>query len=252
MSSRGRRCGSSWTLLLAAAVVLSGCGDGGDGGATEPATSVEASPTTESEPGLSQAQTSEAVLTLAQLGPDWRRDSKIDPGYFDIACGELIESALQGAAATSSASVGYSENSGLPRLVSTVTTYETADGLDAVLDTAASELGACPPMASADHGGYVYNLKFRKIPALRGIDADQEVSYSAIGTVSTPEGEELPVRHHISHVRVGTSIASVQIHSDFVEPAKFHRGAVKVAVERLIAIVDGVAPPKGRVPSPGL
>lgn len=176
----------------------------------------------------------------------------MDAETFDIACGELIESALQGARNTASASVGYSLDIGLPRFVSTVTTYETADGLPSVFETMAAELDACPPVASADYGGYVYKLKFRKAPAVPGIQADQQFAYTATGTLASPEGEEFLLRHHVTHARVGSSIASILIHSGYIQPARFHRAAVKVAVDRLVAIVEGKTPPEAKVHTPAL
>jgi len=240
----GRRRTSALAVLVAAAGLLVACGDGSEGGSGDsgdPATVV-----------LDDDQVKKALLTLDNLPEGWvESDEDGDDDEDAPGCLANLDD-LEGTDSESDASIDFETDDeiGLPALTNGVASFKSERDVTEAMDTFRGAFEDCNHIDYTDpEDGTTIVLDFESDDETSSPEVDDQFNLTATGTITA--GLELPFGLWVSVARVDNHTTTVMITDLDLGTADLLDPYTAIAVDRLVAVVDGQEPEATQGPAPG-
>lgn len=235
---------------VAAGALLAACGGGADGGSDDGSDGgAGASPAVV----LDESQVEAALLTIDDLPDGWA----INPDASDVLDGDDGDGDGKGGApgclgevedgetfeplAESSVEFEVDDGFGVPALSSSVATFASEDEVSDQMDKLREVLSDCDPIDYTDpDDGTQISLTFETDDEPSSPDVDEQLNLTATGTISS--GLEFPFSLWMSVARIGNNTTSVMITDLGDEAGEALDPYTAIAVDRLLAVLDGQTP----------
>ena len=225
-----RRTGRACVVLCMVAAAASACGIGG-----------RAARMTE-QPGfgmpiLDEEQARQALLSPANLGPNWSEDTAGNR-QFQGGCMAGIDDPLD-ALKPQEYRVDFRHADDWPFVSSAVWPGQAEGAVEAAFAEVTAALRGCTEV-DIDYDGSRYELEVWTAEPLAGLDADDQVGYEAYGKV-TWQGKAYEAYFRGTFARHGA--AAMAVFTDDQVDSHLHDRLARLGSERLAAVLDGEAPP---------
>jgi hypothetical protein len=228
--------------LLAAVVLAAGCGGGDNPSST--AGDAEG-PSEVAQSVLTQEQAEQALLTLENLGDEFRVDAEEgDSGTSDMGClSALGDVENLDAAVEAEASYEYADEMGTPAIYNSVASFEQTSEVTAAFDEVKVALESCTQVDVTDDDGLRMQLDVDVDDQKTTTDVDDQVNILASGSASA-DGLELPFSFGVSLARVDNNTTMVGVVGVGEFGLELLDGYTEIAVDRVVAVAGGQDPPE--------
>ncbi len=232
-----------WALSLTALALtsLAACGGGGSDGSSEET----GSESTELEV-LTAEQAEQALLSETAMGPDFATAASEDSEDGAPGCLAALDD-LDDIGSETEAEAQYASTSevGLPSVEHSVFSYTEIDPISARIEEVSTALEGCTTVNDTDEKGTAYLLDVTVSTETTSEGADEQITVAAAGTITTAEGQEIPLGVYMSSVRVENHV-SVVVYTDIPDDEAATTAAFESYVDagaaRLAAVAAGEEP----------
>ena len=233
-----------WTLSLAALALtsLAACGGGDSDGSSEET----GSESSELE-ALTTEQAEQALLSETSMGADFTAaEPSEDSDEAAPGCLAALDD-MDDIGAETEAEVEYASTSevGLPSVEHSVFSYTEIDPISARIEEVSAALEGCTTVNDTDEDGTAYLLDVSVSTETTSEGADEQITVAAAGTITTAEGQEIPLGVYMSSVRVENHV-SVVVYTDIPDDEAATTAAfesyVDAGASRLAAVAAGEEP----------
>jgi hypothetical protein len=237
--------------LAAIALLAAGCGDdsGSGGGGNDVET-------------LSQEQVEQALLTIDNLGPGFvvaeEDDDEEDEDDSGLGClfSDIEESPLDKLAEDDNveAEVEYEFQAEIPSpgVQHSISSSPEVDPDDEdVLQPIVDAIDGCTEVDETDDEGNVLDLAVSYDTEISDEKADEQVNLFAEGTMTTPDGVEVPISFRFAFTRLDNNLSMLGVFTVFDDNGgPLFDAYQQIAVDRLAAVIDGEEPEATTAPAP--
>jgi len=199
-------------------------------------------------PSLTEEQIAEAVLQSDNMGSGWTSTPSIEDETAAPGCFADVDTLTEGLTKKAKGGTDFTYSSGLPDVESTVSAYDDENAISAVFDQVQTALAACTTVSGADGDGNEWNLSVTTSEDAT-FDVDDQLAVSASGTITEPGGSPTQIYIEWTNVRVGPNVGSVTTIDIEPRPTE-HDIWAQIAVDRLLAVVNGEEPAATTAPAP--
>lgn len=232
--------------LLLASAFLAACGDDGSSAATGD------DPTTEAVVLLEESQAEEARLAIENLPDGWAvqpaSDDEEDGEDDELGCLSALDSIEDEVDSEYDVEVDFAMTNdfNLPGVNSTVSAFDTEESATKAMGLLRAGLEDCDRVDVTDpDDGTRIVLDVALVDALAD-GADEQITLTATGTINV--GMELEFGMWMSMVRIGNHTTMVGISDIGTVAGDALDAYTDLAVERLVAVLDGEEPPATQGP----
>lgn len=238
----GRRRSSAAAVLVATAGLLVACGGGSEeGGSGGPGTVV-----------LDDDQVERALLTLDNLPDGWVESSEDDDDDEDApGCLANLDD-LEGTDSESDADIDFEagDDIGLPALSNGVASFGSERDVTEAMDTFRDAFEDCNHIDYTDpEDGTTIVLDFESDDEKSSPEVDDQFNLKATGTIAS--GLELPFGLWVSVARIDNHTTTVMLTDLDLGTGTLLDPYTAIAVDRLVAVIDGEDPEATQGPAPG-
>jgi hypothetical protein len=199
-------------------------------------------------PALTEEQIAEAVLQSDNMGSGWTSKPSTEDETTAPGCFADLDTLTEGLTKTARGGTDFTYSDGVPDVESTVSVYDDETAIAAVFDQVQIALGACTTVSGPDGDGNEWNLSVSTSEDAT-YDVDDQLAVSASGTFTEPGGNPTQIYIEWTNVRVGPNVGSVTTFDLEPRPTE-HDTWTQIAVDRLLAVVDGEEPTATTAPAP--
>lgn len=197
---------------------------------------------------LTSAQIDEALLQAENLGEGWTSAPGTESDTDAPGClgdlGRLIDQLVT----KDDESVEFTYGEVLT-VESSVSSYESEPEVASVFKQVKDVAAACTDVTGSDEEGNSWDLTLTASSDAVHDDVDDQLSLSATGTFTTPDGQQVPIHVEQATVRLGPNVASLST-IDVQDRATEHAVWAEIAVERFVDVVEGEEPEPTTAPAP--
>ena len=255
--------------LVLVPLLAAGCGDdGGDAGAEETETvfvdqdgnvidddGSEDDSDDDAGPALTEEQLAVVVLTQENLGDGWTGgpveddddDEGTAPGCFD-ELGTISDSLDDQEVAEHDAEYSYGET-GLPSVESGSVSFVEAAPVAEAFTQIKDVLSTCTTVTGADSNGTEWDVTVTYDDTVVSDATDEQVNYTAAGTLTDTEGNSFEISVHATLVRIGRNVIDITT-TAFEDQSVLHDAAVGIGIDRLVSVIIDSEPSETTAPAP--
>lgn len=259
--------------LAAAVLLVAGCGDDSDdAGAAETETVYvdqdgnpvdppenagdegdEGDHGDEAGPPLTQEQLEVVVLTQGNLGDGWTggeaptEDDGTGPGCFG-AISTISDSLDPHEVAEYDVEYSYGD-SGFPAVSSGAVSFAEEGPVADAFEEMKAALEPCTSVTGTDSDGLTWDVAVTYDDTVLSDATDDQINYSATGTISDDSGNSFELSLHASLVRIGRNVIDIST-SDFEDRSDLHADYVQIGIDRFVDVIIDSEPDETTAPQP--
>lgn len=207
----------------------------------------------EAGPPLTQEQLEVVVLTQENVGQGWTggavptEDDGTAPGCFGEVTA-ISDSLDQHEVAEYDVEYSYGD-SGLPSVASGAVSFAEEAPVAEAFEQLKAALEPCTSVTGTDSDGLTWDVTVTYDDIALGDATDDQINYSARGTISDEDGNSFDVILYSSLVRIGRNVIDIST-SDVEDRADLHAEYVKIGVDRFVDVVIDSEPDETTAPAP--
>ena len=231
-----------WAVGLAALALtsLTACGGSDTEGSSEESSSAELEV-------LTDEQAEQALLSETAMGADFTAgEPSEDSNDGAPGCLSALDD-MDDIGSETKAEVEYTSTSevGLPSVEHSVFSYTEVEPISARIEEVSTALEGCTTVNDTDEDGTAYLLDVTVDTETTSEGADEQITVAAAGTITSAEGQEIPLGVYMSSVRVENHV-SVVVYTDIPDDDAVATAAfesyVDAGASRLAAVAAGDEP----------
>lgn len=225
---RIRRTAGTALIALLTTAVLAGCGSDSDDPAAK-----KAAP-------LTKDQISSALLTLDDVGTDFRVKEEDEDDDIDLGClseMDSIDNGFPGSTDSVEVSIESSVDPNVPEVGNQISAFEDEDAAIEALEDFATSLEDCDAV-NETQDGVRFALELENDDSTSTSDVDQQFNLDMEGVI-TGDDLEIPISQRAKFMRIGNVITATYFASFETSTSSEAEDLAELVVAKILPIING-------------